>query len=88
MWWWWVLNMTDSWGTSISIGKKMIKDVKTNDQCEVFVYLFISCNVRVFRIILLAVEFYRSLKLGFVIVVHKINCLVLSIFDVLPLWHC
>ena len=61
----------------------MIKNVRINDLSEVFVYFSISYKVRVSRIILLAVEFCRSLKLGFVIVMHEINCLNFSIFDVL-----
>ena len=72
------LNINDSWGTSINMGKQTTKDVRTNDLSEVFVYLSISRNVRVSRIILLAIERCRSLKLGFVIVMH----------DALSVWHC
>ena len=65
------------------MGKKTIKDVRNNDLSKVFIYLSINGNARVSRIILLAVEYCKSLKLGFVIVMHEINCLVFSIFDVL-----
>ena len=54
------LNMNGSWGISISMGKKTIKDVRNNDLSKVFIYLSINGNARVSRIILLAVEYCKA----------------------------